>query len=106
VAKSDANIAMMGGRASTMLEMGMLVCQNGATELLERYERLYIDELRARPHWGLDRNVLQSFAEVIDLYGEPARRWHEIFRDLNRNGTFDGKFTDRMKISIRPRETV
>ncbi len=99
VAPADADLAMMNGRRTTMLEMGMLVCQNGADELLQRYEKLYIHELKARPHWGLDQNVLTSFADVEALYGTPARHWYQMYERLNPNGTFDGAFTDRLKIS-------
>jgi hypothetical protein len=102
VAPAAADLAMMNGRRTTMLEMGMLVCQNGADELLRRYEKIYIDELKARPHWGLDQNVLTSFAEVEALYGAPARHWYEVYKRYNRNGTFNGAFTDRLKISVQP----
>jgi hypothetical protein len=104
VEKASAELAMANGRRTTTLEMGMLVCANGSAELLERYERLYIDELRARPHWGLDQNILKSFSEVEALYGASARRWLKVFRELNTRGTFDGALTDRLGISIRPRD--
>lgn len=104
VAASAADLAMMHGRRTTMLEMGMLVCQNGANELLERYERVFIDEFKARPHWGLDQNVLQSWEEVVALYGDSARHWYATYEKYNPKGTFDGAFTDRLKISrnLRP----
>jgi hypothetical protein len=40
-----------------MLKMGMIMCANGSDELLKTYERKYIDEFKARPHWGLDLNM-------------------------------------------------
>jgi hypothetical protein len=95
---------MSTGPPTTTLEMGMLVCQNGSEDLLEHYEKLYIRELGARPHWGLDRNVLTSFSDVERLYGAPARHWREVFGELNQAGTFDGAFTDRLKISVKPRD--
>jgi hypothetical protein len=104
VEKAAAELSMANGRRTTTLEMGMLVCANGSAKLLERYERLYIDEFRARPHWGLDQNVLKSFQEVEALYGDSARRWLKAFRELNSNGTFDGAITDRLGISVRPRD--
>jgi L-gulono-1,4-lactone dehydrogenase len=105
IERANADLAMANGRRTTALEMGMLVCQNGSDDLLERYEKLYIEEFQARPHWGLDRNVLQSFGKVEALYGAPARHWLSRFRELNHAGTFDGAFTDRLKISMKPRET-
>jgi hypothetical protein len=104
VDKAAAELAMANGRRTTTLEMGMLVCANGSAELLERYERLYIDEFRARPHWGLDQNVLKNFGEVEALYGDSARRWLKVFRKLNTKGTFDGALTDRLGISTHQRD--
>jgi hypothetical protein len=104
VEKATAELAMSNGRRTTTLEMGMLVCANGSAKLLERYERAYIDDFRARPHWGLDQNILKSFREVEALYGDSARRWLTAFRTLNQKGTFDGAFTDRLGISIKPRD--
>jgi hypothetical protein len=103
VAAASADLAMAGGRPTSTLEMGMLVCQDGSEELLERYEKVYIDEFKARPHWGLDHNVLKSFAEVEALYGPRAKHWYEVFRSMNQAGTFDGAFTDRLRISTRQR---
>jgi hypothetical protein len=104
VAEAKADLAMAGGRPTSTLEMGMLVCQNGSEDLLERYEKMYIDEFQARPHWGLDHNVLKSFAEVEALYGKRATHWRETFIAMNAQGTFDGAFTDRLRISIRQRD--
>lgn len=103
VKKAPAELAMANGRTTTTLEMGMLVCATGSAELLEHYEKLYIREHRARPHWGLDHNVLTRFEDVVALYGDSARRWLDVYRRLNTAGTFDGAFTDRLGISVRPR---
>jgi hypothetical protein len=105
VDQATAELSMANGRRSATLEVAALVCANGSAKLLERYERLYIDEFRARPHWGLDHNILENFSEVEALYGASARRWLKVFRELNAKGTFDGALTDRLKISIHPRDT-
>jgi L-gulono-1,4-lactone dehydrogenase len=104
VERAAAELSMANGRRTTTLEMAALVCANGSADLLGRYERLYIDEFRARPHWGLDHNILKDFNEVEALYGDAARRWLSVFRRLNTKGTFDGALTDRLKISMRPRD--
>jgi L-gulono-1,4-lactone dehydrogenase len=104
VERSTAELAMANGRRTTTLEIAMLVCANDSAKLLERYERAYIDDFHARPHWGLDQNILKSFGEVEALYGDAARRWLTVFRALNARGTFDGAFTDRLGISIKPRD--
>jgi len=98
VKSSNAHLAMMHGRRTCTLEIGMLVCVEGGDELLKRYERLFIDEFAARPHWGLDLNVLSNFEEVERLY-PAATEWRGVLNELNYRGTFDGKFTDRLGIS-------
>ncbi|MEY4580360.1 MAG: hypothetical protein RL701_5063, partial [Pseudomonadota bacterium] len=99
VASSDAHLAMMYGRQTAMLEIGMLVGVSGADQLLKTYERKYIDEFAARPHWGLDLQILQDFSEVKALY-PAAERWHQQYQRFNARGTFNGELTDRLGISI------
>lgn len=100
VKRSACQLAMMHGRDTMMLEMGMLACANGADELLETYERRLMEEFSARPHWGLDLNVLDDFAQVRALYPESADSWRSVYECLNRRGTFNAPFTDRLGISL------
>ena len=98
VAPSSAFLAMSSGQKTTMMEMGILVGLQGAEELLHTHEDVFVREFTARPHWGLDRNVLHSEADIRRLY--PAwDRWKDVYGVMNRNGTFDGRFTDRVGIS-------
>jgi hypothetical protein len=99
VKPSDALLAMSHGRETMMLEMGMIVCANGSNELLETYERKYIDEFNARPHWGLDLNVLQNFDQVRALYPS-ADAWLDVYKRMNARGTFNAQFTERLGISM------
>jgi hypothetical protein len=99
VKPSDALLAMSHGRETMMLEMGMIVCANGSDELLETYERKYIDEFNARPHWGLDLNVLQNFDQVRALY-PGADAWLDVYKRMNARGTFNAQFTERLGISM------
>lgn len=101
VKRSSCQLAMMYGRDTMMLEMGMLVCANGADDLLKGYEQQLSAEFRARPHWGLDLNVLSSFDRVRALYPESADRWLKVYSAMNARGTFNATFTDRLGISIR-----
>lgn len=92
-------LAMQRGRDTTMLEIGAIVVSRGSQELLTNYERVFIDEFKARPHWGLDLSILKSFDEVRALYGAPADAWLSVLEQLNPVGTFDGALTDRLGIS-------
>jgi L-gulono-1,4-lactone dehydrogenase len=99
--RSDAHLAMMQGRETMMLEMGMIVCAEGADDLLRHHEIAFLRDFGARPHWGLDLNILDAFAHVQTLFPETADRWHGAYRRLNEYGTFNGPFTDHLGISIR-----
>jgi hypothetical protein len=102
VAPSRSPLAMQHGRRTCMMEIGMLVGQNGAGALLESYETAFVRDFRARPHWGLDLNVLKSEADLARLYPAwPA--WKSVYATLNAKGTFDGRVTDRLGISMRKR---
>lgn len=96
-------LAMQNGRDTLMLEMGLLVAAHQSRELLADYEQFFIEQRAARPHWGLDMSVLTSFAQVQGLYGKAADDWLRVYQRLNSAGTFDGRFTDRLGISMRPK---
>lgn len=99
VKAADAFLAMQQGRDTTMIEVGMLVKARGAEDLLEEYERVYLRELGARPHWGLDLSVLESAEEVARLYPR-WNDWRRVHAALNAHGTFDGELSDRLGISV------
>jgi D-arabinono-1,4-lactone oxidase len=102
VAPSRSPVAMQYGRPTCMMEIGMLVGQYGAGQLLQSYETTFMREFGARPHWGLDLDVLKSEADVARLY--PAwPSWKAVYAELNKKGTFDGRVTDRLGISMAKR---
>jgi len=101
-APSKSHLAMQYGRPTCMMEIGMLVTARGAADLLVSYQTAFVRELAARPHWGLDLNVLKGQAEVARLY--PAwEKWKAVYAELNKSGAFDARVTDRLGISIRKR---
>jgi len=100
VAASGAHLAMQHGRTTMTMEVPMAVGIPGAEEVLRRYELELMSSMGARPHWGLDRNVLHGTDQVARLYPQWPR-WRDAFRRLNPLGVFDGRFTDRLGISGR-----
>ncbi|MES1186938.1 MAG: FAD-binding protein [Myxococcales bacterium] len=101
VKAADSFLAMQHGRNTMMLEMGALVQARGSRTLLQNYEQFFIDRFAARPHWGLDMSVLKSWSQVEALYGaQPAQAWRRVYERLNSKGTFNGKLTDRLGISV------
>ncbi len=66
--------------------------------LLTGYERAFMSRFSARPHWGLDLDVIHDPATIAALY--PAwPKWLRAYEQLNPRGTFDAEFTDRVGIS-------
>ncbi len=101
VKQSDGLIAMQQGRNTMMMELIGLRDSKGIKPLLSTHQRIYFTEFQARPHWGLDLNSLTSEAQVRSLYPK-WDIWKTQYRRFN-GGTFDGKVTDRLGISVRPR---
>jgi hypothetical protein len=100
VAPSNAHLAMQQGRTTMTMEVPMAIGIPGAEEILWRYELEFMRNMGARPHWGLDRNVIRDAQTVRHLYPK-WDKWLEAYRRLNPVGTFDGRLTDRLGISRR-----
>jgi len=99
-APSQACLSMTNNQESAFIEMGIFAGANGAKELMESYERLFIDKYKARPHWGLDMNILTDIEQVKKLYGSSCNDWLDIYHEMNATGVFNGRFTDRLGISL------
>ena len=103
IKSSESFISMQNGRDTLSVEIIVLQGLDGGAELLKRYEAEYVEDpgFMARPHWGLTLNYLQGEDAARRLYPNTWDRWMEKYRLFNK-GTFDGKFTDRLGISINP----
>ena len=102
VKQTDALIAMQEGRNTVFLEIIILKGTRGLEELFHTYQSTYLDEFNSRPHWGLDMKVLSNEQQLRDLYPR-WDDWKVVYRRFNATGTFDGRVTDRLGISVRPR---
>ena len=100
VAPSKAHLSMANNQVSAFIEMGIFAGANGAEELMKNYERMFIEKYNARPHWGLDLNILTNIDQVKNLYGKSCDDWLEVYQDMNASGVFNGRFTDRLGISV------
>lgn len=102
VKQSDAMIAMQEGRDTLFIEIIMLNGVNGFKDLMLTYEQTFLQEFNARPHWGLDLKLLEGDEQLRALYPR-WDEWLEHYRQFNQ-GTFDGWVTDRLGISVKPRQ--
>ncbi len=100
VNQSNAFMSMTNNQVSAFMEMGILVGSNGSDEFLKSYERLFIEKFGARPHWGLDLDILSNVDQVRALYGSSCDEWLAVYQDMNSTGVFNGQFTDRLGISV------
>jgi L-gulono-1,4-lactone dehydrogenase len=99
VEASKSHLAMMHGRTTCMIELIFLYRSTGGEKLALMYEEALRD-MGARPHWGLDMNLLRSRADVEALYPDSFAAWHAAYTKFNSGGTFNNAFTDRIGISL------
>ena len=99
VKKTDALVAMQQGRNTGFMEVIGMRDSKSTVPLLKSYQRTMYQDLGARPHWGLDLNLLTGESQLRGLYPK-WDVWKAQYRRFN-GGTFDGKVTDRLGISVR-----
>jgi D-arabinono-1,4-lactone oxidase len=95
VKASQAQLSMMQGINTCMIEMDMVTGTYGGPEVMQRYqESMY--ELGGRPHWGLEFDHLTGSNNLIGKMYPQLQSWLNVYNQFNRKGTFDSSFTDRV----------
>lgn len=102
VKASEELIAMSHGRDSMILELIMINGIDGDRQLFQTYAQTLLEDYYARPHWGLDLKLLQG-TDWTETVFPGWNEWLTQFNTINTTGTFDGKVTDRLEISVSPR---
>lgn len=102
VKAADELIAMQQGRDTMIIEFIMINGIKGDRQLFNTYAQTLMEEFYARPHWGLDFKLLQGSDWAATVFPQ-WHTWLSQYEQLNPNGTFDGRVTDRLGISINPR---
>jgi hypothetical protein len=95
VNESRAQLSMMQGRSTAMIEMDMLTGTYGSTEIMYRYESESY-ALGGRPHWGLEFDLLTGNNALLAKLYPQLGDWLKVYRQFNALGTFDNRFTQRM----------
>ena len=97
VKASEAFLSMMHGYDTCMMEIILAKDTQGGFEMLRRYENeLY--KFSGRPHWGQVNSLTGSHDLIKSIYPK-YDKWLEIYKQLNKNGTFDSPFTNRVGFS-------
>lgn len=102
VKAADSLIAMQQGRDTMIIEFIMINGIKGDRELFQTYAQTLMETFSARPHWGLDFKLLQGSAWAETIFPQWST-WLSQYEQMNPQGTFDGKVTDRLGISVNPR---
>ena len=92
VKQSSSFIAMMEGEDKCMIEVPCLVGTHGSFQLLERIEAELLKLGAIRPHWGQYNQLNEKI--IKSLYPQ-FEKWKNIYKTINKNGTFDNYFTNK-----------
>ncbi|HKU44061.1 MAG TPA: D-arabinono-1,4-lactone oxidase, partial [Polyangiales bacterium] len=92
---SRAQVSMMQGRRTAMIEMDMVTGTYAGPEIMYRYET-FSYELGGRPHWGLEFDSLTGNNALLSKLYPKLDQWLAVYRQFNALGTFDNPFTQRM----------
>lgn len=101
-APSQALLAPESGRLTATAELDNIVGITEGVELLQQVKDEVSGADRSiRVHWGLELETTTP-QDVIDWYGPNLDKWLAVYRQLNPNGMFNNKFTDRVGFSTPP----
>lgn len=99
IAASDALLSPSAGRLTATAELANIVGIDKGVELLQELKSAMSSDPSIRVHWGLDLDTITA-QDVWNWYGENMDRWLKVYRQLNVNGMFNNKFTDRIGITV------
>lgn len=102
IAASDAFLAPESGRLTCTAELDMLAGITSGTELLAKVKAALcgkdspVGNASVRIHWGLDLDF--TTADDVKKWYPNLDKWKAVYRDLNKTGMFDNKFTKRIQL--------
>lgn len=95
-APSTALLAPESGRLTATAELDNIVGIDEGVQLLREVMAEVTGADRSiRVHWGLELDT-STPRDVRDWYGANLDRWLAVYNQLNANGMFSNKFTDRL----------
>lgn len=101
-APSSALLAPESGRLTATAELDNIVGIKEGVELLQQVKAEVSGADRSiRVHWGLELETTTP-QDVVDWYGPNLDKWLAVYKQLNPNGMFNNKFTDRVGFSSPP----
>jgi len=103
VQESEAHMSMMQGAPLTaMIEMDMMCSSYGGISILHRigHKMLLKFGSKLRIHWGLNLDGFPA-SYMRDSYPN-FHLWYDVYRQFNREGTFNSGWTCRMELDQHP----
>ena len=79
--------------------LGLVLGINGNEFMLEKYQEIMLKN-NGTPHWGKSNNILDSDPDKLQLLYPKLKVWQDVIRKFNPAGTFNNKFSDRLKLTI------
>ncbi|OGU50581.1 MAG: hypothetical protein A2080_13975 [Ignavibacteria bacterium GWC2_36_12] len=98
VKASEAYLSMQNGGNTCMIEIPVVNGTYGGFDLLQHYENAMY-EFSGRPHWG-QVNYLTGSNDLIKKMYPDYDKWLKVYKELNKNETFNNQFTDRCGFSV------
>ncbi len=92
VKECSGYLSMMNGENKCLIEIPLLVKTQGRFQILDKIEHELFKLGKIRPHWGHYHNLSE---ETIKQLYPNLNKWLGIYKQLNKNGTFNNTFTDR-----------
>lgn len=94
VKASNAFLSPQYGYDTCMVEIISLKGTQGYFEMIAQFENVLYG-FSGRPHWGQVNSLTGSHNLVDSMYPE-YHKWIDVYRQLNKNGTFDSPFSKRV----------
>ncbi len=98
VCRSKAYLAPEYEKEVAYIDVPFLLGINGNDFILEKYQEILLKNYGV-PHWGKTNNVLDADPSYIATLYPKLDNWKQVIRQFNPNGTFNNKFSERLKLT-------
>ena len=98
VKSSKANMSMMNGVDTVMLELDMVAGSYAGQEVVNRIQH-HLYDLGGRPHWGLEFDQLTGNNDLLTQMYPEYPKWKKVYDQFNAKGTFNNATTNRLGLS-------
>ncbi len=91
-------------RDTVYIDVPLLYGTKADLEILQRYQKMMVDELGAIPHWGKHNKRLYLRQDVIQNHFEKIDTWMEVRAERDKKGTFLNDFIVQLGLAKEPQQ--